>query len=176
MARSFNQVILVGNMARDPELRTIPSGQSVANFAVATNRVWQNQDGQQEEQADFHNVVAWGKLAELAQQYLAKGRKVMVVGRLQTRSWEGDDGKKNYRTEVVANDISFLDKPGDETGGSRSNESQDLPVRDISKDDGNSKSDVKKSDLKKAGKNSNAGEKIQIEDLGDEVDLSEIPF
>ena len=171
MARSFNQVILVGNMARDPELRTIPSGQSVANFAVATNRVWQNQDGQQEEQADFHNIVAWGKLAELAQQYLAKGRKVMVVGRLQTRSWEGDDGKKNYRTEVVANDISFLDRPGDE--GSRNNNSfnQDLPVRDISQDKLDS---GKKTDSAKPAKKKD--EKIEIEDLGDEVDLSEIPF
>src|SRR3990167_3034761 len=117
MARSFNQVILVGNMARDPELRTIPSGQSVASFAVATNRTWQDQAGEQQQAADFHNVVAWGKLAELAAQYLAKGRKVMVVGRLQTRSWEGEDGKKNYKTEVIANDISFLDRPGEASGG-----------------------------------------------------------
>ena|SRR5688572_11934464 len=174
MARSFNQVILVGNMARDPELRTIPSGQSVASFAVATNRVWQNQDGQQQEQADFHNIVAWGKLAELAQQYLSKGRKVMVVGRLQTRSWEGEDGKKNYRTEVVANDISFLDRPSDESGSGSGGFSQDLPVRDISQDEPkDAKSDDKKSQPKSGSKKD---EKIEIEDLGDDVDLSEIPF
>src|SRR3990167_8722861 len=151
MARSFNQVILVGNMARDPELRTIPSGQSVASFAVATNRTWQDQAGEQQQAADFHNVVAWGKLAELAQQYLAKGRKVMVVGRLQTRSWEGEDGKKNYRTEVVANDISFLDRPGEDSGAS-GNYNQDLPVRDIGNDKSAAKpkkASSKKSDEKK---------------------------
>ncbi|MBI3984031.1 single-stranded DNA-binding protein, partial [Candidatus Microgenomates bacterium] len=113
MARSFNQVILIGNMARDPEVRTIPSGQSVASFAVATNRVWQDANGEQQEAADFHNIVAWGKLADLAGQYLSKGRKVMIVGRLQTRSWDGEDGKKNYRTEIVANEINFLDRAGD---------------------------------------------------------------
>jgi single-strand DNA-binding protein len=146
---------------------------------VATNRVWQNQDGQQEEQADFHNIVAWGKLAELAQQYLSKGRKVMVVGRLQTRSWEGEDGKKNYRTEVVANDISFLDRPGDDSGSGGSfrqdlsNSEAGLPVRDISQDDGAAaKSDGKQTKPAKGKKD----EKIKIEDLGDDVDLSEIPF
>lgn len=176
MARSFNQVILVGNMARDPELRTIPSGQSVASFAVATNRVWQNSDGEQQEQADFHNIVAWGKLAELASQYLAKGRKVMVVGRLQTRSWEGEDGKKNYRTEVVANDISFLDRPGADSGGG-SGFNQDLPVRDISEEaDSGKKGDGKKTKSSKSAKAAKKDDKVEIEDLGDDVDLSEIPF
>ncbi|PSO43757.1 single-stranded DNA-binding protein, partial [Candidatus Saccharibacteria bacterium QS_8_54_8] len=109
MARSFNQAIVVGNLARDPELRTTQNGRSVTSFAVATNRVWQDQNGETQEQTDFHNVVAWAKLAELADQYLSKGRRVMVVGRLQTRSWEDQDGKKNYRTEIVANELNFMD-------------------------------------------------------------------
>lgn len=156
MARSFNQVILVGNLARDPELRTTQSGQSVASFAVATNRVWTDQNGQQQEQADFHNIVAWAKLAELADQYLNKGRRVMIVGRLQTRSWEGDDGKKNYRTEIIANEINFLDGPGDGDGGGRS-----------SSDSSKAKPKPKKDDDK---------QDVEIEDLDENVDLSEIPF
>lgn len=148
MARSFNQVIIVGNLARDPELRSTSTGRSVASFAVATNRVWTDQNGEQQEQADFHNVVAWEKLAELADQYLSKGRRVMIVGRLQTRSWEGDDGKKNYRTEVVANEVNFLDGPGGED------------------------SQGAKSTSAKKGKQPES----QTEDLEDDVDLSEIPF
>ncbi|MBI4101312.1 single-stranded DNA-binding protein [Candidatus Microgenomates bacterium] len=159
-------------MARDPELRTVPSGQSVASFAVATNRVWQNQDGETQEQADFHNIVAWGKLAELTAQYLSKGRKVMVVGRLQTRSWEGEDGKKNYRTEVVANDISFLDRPGE---GS-SNFSQVPPDEPSAPADGARDQGSKAKSAKKPSKSAKKDAKIEIEDLGDDVDLSEIPF
>ena len=160
MARSFNQVILVGNMARDPELRTIPSGQSVASFAVATNRVWQDQSGEQQEAADFHNVVAWAKLAELASQYLTKGRRVMIVGRLQTRSWEGEDGKKNYRTEIVASDINFLDRPGE--GG-------DAPAAAAT-------AAPAKKGAKPLAKPKKGQDKVEIEDLGEDVDLSDIPF
>lgn len=167
MARSFNQVILIGNLARDPELRTIPSGQSVASFAVATNRVWQDQQGETQEQADFHNIVAWGRLAELASQYLSKGRKVMIVGRLQTRSWEGDDGKKNYRTEIVASEVNFLDRAGDAPSGEG--------VQSSPEDSGSQVSDSKESPAK--GKSPSAGkDKVEIEDLGDDIDLSDIPF
>lgn len=160
MARDFNQVILVGNLTRDPELRSIPSGQNVASFAIATNRSWQDQSGETQEAVDFHNVVAWGKLAELASQYLAKGRKVLVMGRLQTRSWDGEDGKKNYRTEVVANEINFLDKAGD---GEFSQESKPAPKTDSKNTGSSTESKSKKADLK-------------IEDLGNDVDLSDIPF
>ncbi len=146
-------------MARDPELRTIPSGQSVASFAVATNRVWQDQNGEQQQAADFHNVVAWAKLAELASQYLTKGRRVMIVGRLQTRSWEGEDGKKNYRTEVVASDINFLDRPS-EGNGTAADAPADSPAK------GGKKTTKTKKDQ----------DKVEIEDLGEDVDLSDIPF
>jgi single-strand DNA-binding protein len=101
----------MGNLTRDPELRSTPSGQQVASFAVATNRTWMDQSGERKEAVEYHEIVAWGKLGELAAQYLAKGRKVMVVGRLQTQSWE-KDGVKRQRTEIVASDVNFLDAPG----------------------------------------------------------------
>ena len=117
MAKSFNQAIVMGNLTRDPELRTTPSGQAVASFAVATNRSWVDGTGERKEAVEYHEIVAWGKLGELASQYLAKGRKVMVVGRLQTQSWE-KDGVKRQRTEIVASDINFLDRPGEGGGAS----------------------------------------------------------
>jgi single-strand DNA-binding protein len=117
VAKSFNQAIIMGNLTRDPELRSTTTGQQVASFAVATNRTWNNATGEKQEAVEFHEVVAWGKLGELAAQYLAKGRKVMVVGRLQTQQWE-KDGVKQRRTEIVASDINFLDRPGEGTGGS----------------------------------------------------------
>ena len=139
MAKSFNQAIIMGNLTRDPELRAIPSGQQVASFAVATNRTWNDPSGERKEAVEFHEVVAWGKLGELAAQYLAKGRKVMVIGRLQTQSWE-KDGVKRQRTEIVASDINFLDSPGGsanaapaeaETAPSRSRKSDDVVIEDL---------------------------------------------
>jgi single-strand DNA-binding protein len=112
MAKSFNQAIIMGNLTRDPELRSTPGGQQVASFAVATNRTWQDASGERKEAVEYHEIVAWGKLGELTAQYLAKGRKVMVIGRLQTQSWE-KDGVKRSRTEIVASDINFLDGRGD---------------------------------------------------------------
>jgi single-strand DNA-binding protein len=111
MAKSFNQAIIMGNLTRDPELRSTPGGQQVASFAVATNRSWMDGSGERKEAVEYHEIVAWGKLGELAATYLAKGRKVMVIGRLQTQSWE-KDGVKRSRTEIVASDVNFLDAPG----------------------------------------------------------------
>lgn len=97
---NLNKAFIIGNLTRDPEIRTLPSGQPVANFGVATNRFW-TKDGQQQKQAEFHNIVLFGRLAEIAKQYLAKGSLVFVEGRIQNRSWEGKDGQKKYRTEIV---------------------------------------------------------------------------
>src|SRR6185503_20610879 len=119
MAKSFNQAIIMGNLTRDPELRSTPGGQQVASFAVATNRTWMDGSGERKEAVEYHEIVAWGKLGELAAQYLAKGRKVMVVGRLQTQSWE-KDGVKRSRTEIVASDVNFLDAPGAAGAGAAS--------------------------------------------------------
>ena len=122
MAKSFNQAIIMGNLTRDPELRSTPGGQQVASFAVATNRTWMDGSGERKEAVEYHEIVAWGKLGELAAQYLAKGRKVMVVGRLQTQSWE-KDGVKRQRTEIVAADVNFLDGPGGAGSGEGRSES-----------------------------------------------------
>ena len=107
----FNQATILGNLTRDPEFRIIPSGQAVASFSIATNRRWTTADGTQQENVQFHNIVAWGKLAEICQKILYKGRKVLVVGRLQTRNWEGQDGVKRYSTEIVADHISATGSP-----------------------------------------------------------------
>ena len=99
---NLNKVIIIGNLTRDPETRTTPSGQTVTNIGVATNRIYNDKNGQKQKQTEFHNIVLWGKLAEIASQYLSKGKSVMVEGRLQTRSWDAQDGSKRYKTEIVA--------------------------------------------------------------------------
>ncbi len=114
---SLNRATIIGNLTRDPELKQIPSGQSVCSFAVATNRAWTGKDGAKQEATEFHNVVAWARLAEICSQYLAKGRKVYIEGRLQTRDWEGQDGVRRYRTEIVAENMIILDKAGASSGG-----------------------------------------------------------
>lgn len=108
--------MIIGNLTRDPELRQTTGGQSVCSFAVATNRQWNNASGEKQEQVEYHNVVAWGRLAEICSQYLQKGRKVYVDGRLQTRDWEGQDGVKRYRTEIVAENMIMLDRGGASAG------------------------------------------------------------
>lgn len=116
MAYSLNRAQVIGNVTRDPEVRQTSGGQMVASFSVATNRVWKDQSGQKQEKAEFHNIVAWGKLAEIVSQYVGRGRKIYVEGRMQTRSWEGEDGKTRYRTEIVAENVILLDRAGNPTG------------------------------------------------------------
>lgn len=99
---NFNKAFVLGNVTRDPELRHTTSGHAVATFGLATNRVWKNSAGEQQKQAEFHNIVAWGRLAEICSQYLKKGSLVFIEGRLQTRSWQDQQGQKRYRTEIVA--------------------------------------------------------------------------
>jgi len=109
----LNQVTLVGNLTRDPEMKALPSGQNVTNFGIATNRYYKDKDGNRQDAVEYHNLVAFGKQAELIAQYLQKGSQALVNGRLQTRSWEGDDGKKNYRTEIIVETVQFGSKAGD---------------------------------------------------------------
>jgi single-strand DNA-binding protein len=108
MAGSVNKVILIGHLGADPEIRYTQGGAPVANLRIATNESWTNKNGQKEERTEWHRVVAWSKLAELAGQYLSKGRQIYVEGRLQTRSWDDKEGNKRYATEVVATNIQFL--------------------------------------------------------------------
>lgn len=105
--------MLIGNLTRDPEMRYTPQGAAVCTFGVATNRSWTTESGEKKEDAEFHNVVAWNKLAEICSQLLKKGRKVYVEGRLSTRSWQGQDGSQKTRTEVVITDMVILDKRDD---------------------------------------------------------------
>ena len=107
---NLNRAMIIGNLTRDPEVRTTTSGQQVANYAVATSSVWTDAAGQRQEKTEFHNIVAWGRLAEICGQYLAKGRKVYVEGRLQTREWETQDGQKKQRTEIVSENMIMLDR------------------------------------------------------------------
>lgn len=115
---SLNRATILGNVTRDPEVKQIASGQSVCSFGVATNRTWKDASGQKQEAVEFHNVVAWGKLAEICGQYLKKGTKAYVEGRLQTREWEGQDGGKRKTTEIVADNMIILDRAGAPAGAS----------------------------------------------------------
>lgn len=107
----LNRATIIGNLTRDPELKSLPSGVKVASFSVATNRVWYDQNKQKQEATDYHNIVSFGKQAETIAQYMKKGSSIYVEGRLQTRSWE-QDGKKNYRTEIIAEKFQFGPKAG----------------------------------------------------------------
>lgn len=113
---SLNKVQLIGNLTANPEVKETPNGQKVANFSIATNRVWKDSAGMKQEQVEFHNIVVWTGLASLAEQYLTKGKKVYIEGRLQTRSWEDPTGAKKYKTEVVGENLIML------SGGSRDDE------------------------------------------------------
>ena len=154
MARSFNQVVLMGNLTRDPELRQTPNGQNVCSFSLALNRSYKGADGNWQEATDYVDVVAWGPLGERVAQYLSKGRPCLVNGRLQSRSWE-QEGQKRSKVEVVAQDVTFLGGAGG-SDGSGSNGGADSSA---------SKPAAKKKD------------DVVIEDIGDEpINLDDIPF
>ena len=136
MAKGFNKVILMGNLTRDVEMRTTPSGQSVANFSLAVSRSWKGQDGQQQEQTSFINCVAWGKPGEIIAQYVQKGSPLLVSGRLDQRSYDDKDGNKRQAVEVVVEDFTFVGggnrdsgAPSSQPSSSKSNSSQ-APVVD----------------------------------------------
>ncbi len=109
---NLNKAMLIGNVTRDPELRNTPSGQTVASFSIATNLVWTDQSGQQQKKTEFHNIIAWRKLADICSKYLHKGSKVFIEGRLQTTDWTGAEGVKRYKTEIVAENMIMLDGKG----------------------------------------------------------------
>lgn len=129
MANSLNKVQLIGNLTKDPELRQTPNGSNVCSFTVATNLTWKDANGQKQDKAEFHNIVVWGKLAEICGQYLQKGKKVYLEGRLQTRDWEAEDGSKRYKTEMVAENMIMLSSAnsGNSDSGSGSGSSYSAP-------------------------------------------------
>lgn len=124
---NLNKAMIIGNVVRDPEMRSTTGGQKVTSFSIATNFVWKDQSGQKQEKAEFHNVVAWRRLAEISSQYLKKGSKVYIEGRLQTRSWDDPNGVKRYRTEIIAENMIMLDRAGAGTG-SRTDFSGEQPA------------------------------------------------
>lgn len=161
MARSLNQVTLMGNLTRDPELRQTPNGQTVTNFSLALNRAYKDQSGEWQEVTDYVDIVCWGPLAERVAQYLSKGRRCLVQGRLQSRSWE-QEGQKRSKVEVLANDVTFLDSRG---GGDDSNAGG-----------GSSPASAPAADKPKPSKKSKKDD-VVIEDIGDEpINLDDIPF
>ena len=161
MAKSVNQVILMGNLTRDPELRQTPTGQSVCSFSLALNRSYKNQAGEWQEATDYIDCVAWGPLGERISQYLSKGRRTLVQGRIQSRSWE-QDGQKRSKVEVLVNDMTFMDGRGD-AGGSAGSSS-------LGDDNGAPASSSKPASTKKK-------DDVTVDDIGDEpINLDDIPF
>lgn len=157
MARSFNQVVLMGNLTRDPELRTTPNGTNVCSFSLALNRSYKAADGSWTEATDYIDVVAWASLGERVAQYLTKGRPALVSGRLQSRSWE-QDGQKRSKVEVIAQDVTFLG--GGQGGAQAASGESDDSAKPAPKS-------AKKTD----------DEEVVIEDIGDEpINLDDIPF
>ena len=155
MSKGFNKVILMGNLTRDPETRTTPSGRTVTNFSLAVNRTWKGSDGQQQESVGFFNCVAWAKTGEIIAQYLTKGRPVLVSGRLDQRSWEDkESGGKRSAVEIIVEDFNFVDSGGGNSdGGSHSTQSQSSDSQPAKPRD------------------------TVIEDVDDKpIDLSDIPF
>jgi len=127
-----NKVILIGNLGKDPELRYTPAGQPVATFSLATTERWNDKSGQRQDRTEWHNIVAWGKLGELVNQYLKKGRSAYIEGRITNRSWDDKDGNKRYKTEIVATEIKFLGTAGQSSGGTTdSSVDQSMPDYDM---------------------------------------------
>lgn len=153
MAKGFNKVTLLGNLTRDPELKTTSGGRSVCSFSLAVNRTWRNADGEQQEAVDFIDCVAWGKAGEIINQYMQKGRPLLVAGRLQQDTWE-QDGNKRSKIEVVVEDFNFIDAGGGAGADSSDSGSSDKGQKDSGKKD----------------------KDVEIEDLDEDVDLSEVPF
>ena len=155
MSISLNKALIVGRLTRDPEGRTTPNGQRVTSISVATNRTFKDKDGNKQEQVEFHNIVIWGRLAEIASQYLVKGQEVMIEGRIQTRSWDGQDGAKKYRTEIIAESLQLGSKPGGKSaeGFVPSNAAEQ------------SKTEPPKNDAKETPSTNQDVEEIKIEDI-----------
>ncbi len=149
---NLNKAFILGRLTADPEARTLPSGQAISNFSLATNRVWKDKTGNRQESTDFHNIVLFGRLADVANQYLNKGKMCLVIGRIQNRSWDGKDGQKHYRTEIIGEELQLGPRmQPDSSSGSSTNTFQKKPA--------------KKEDEKD----------LETEDEG-EVDVEDIPF
>ncbi len=155
----LNKVMLIGRATADPEMRTTTGGQNVVNFSLATGRVWKDDKGEKQSKTEFHNIVAWRKLADIVGQYVTKGKQLYVEGHLQTRSWEGKDGNKRYTTEIVADNLILLGGGKGSKGGSLPNETTGVPETD------NEKEPSPSPDPKRAPAVAPPTEEINIEDI-----------
>lgn len=164
---NLNKAFILGRLTRDPEARTLPNGKPVSSFSIATNRVWtDSQSGAKQEQAEFHNIVAFGRLAEICNQYLTKGQVVFIEGRIQTRSWEDSGGNRRNRTEIVAGNMQMGAKPGAREGA-ESHESSE-PIHEVSLDEDEEALEEKPKGKKGKKKGDSSGE--------GEIDVKDIPF
>ncbi len=139
---NFNKVFILGNLTRDPELRSTASGQEVATFGVATNRIWKDRNGQKQTEVEFHNIVAFGRLAQIASQYLTKGKLIFVEGRIKTRTWEDQNGQKRSKTEIIAENFQMgpMGSGGSRVANQQNESDQELPkeieeIEEINLDD-----------------------------------------
>jgi len=139
---NLNKAFIIGRLTADVKLRTTPSGQPVASFGVATNRYWTDKSGERQEKTDFHNIVVWGKTAEIANQYLIKGSVVFIEGRIETRSWDAPDGTKKWRTEIIAERLQLGPKPRGEAEGRQPAASKEEKLAEIQLDEENPPEDI----------------------------------
>ena len=172
---NLNKIFILGRLTRDPEQRTMPNGRVISNFGMATNRIWTNQEsGEKQEQVEFHNVVAFGKLAEICNQYLTKGQLTLIEGRIQTRSWEDQSENKRYRTEIVAENMQMGPRPS----GGRSEEVPESleAVEEVQIEE--SKEEAEEEQGKSKNKKSNTAKKKKDNPDKDEeeIDVKDIPF
>lgn len=161
---NYNKAVIVGNLTRDPELRQIPSGQAVCSFGVATNRIFKDKTGQRQQQTEFHNVVAWGRQAEIINQYLKRGSSILIEGRLQTRSWQDNQGTKHWRTEIIAEQIQLGPRPGGGPGGGGNAPMASMAQNKSAPADEEQTPKIPDMPI------------IQLPDEGEEIDVKDIPF
>jgi len=170
---NLNKAFVLGNVTRDPEVRSLPSGQQVTSFSVATNRVYTDGSGQKKEEAEFHNIVCFGKLADIASRYLTKGSMVLIEGRIKTRNWQDQSGNKHYKTEIIA-ELLQLGPRG--SGGKNSGFSKPYqnPEPEIQKN--NDIPVIEENYVQPAEDTQSSSETIFQSDSSDEIDIKDIPF
>ncbi|KKS00398.1 MAG: Single-stranded DNA-binding protein [Candidatus Levybacteria bacterium GW2011_GWB1_41_21] len=176
MPRSLNRVQLIGNLTRDPELRYTPQGTAVCSFGIATNRSWTTDSGEKKEDAEFHKIVAWNKLAELCSQFLVKGRKVFVEGRLSTRSWNAQDGTQKTTTEIIISDMILLDSSS--RGARKAEESEESEEKEEAQEapEKETKPSAAKPARPAGGAKEGKGGKPVKKEPAEEVAPDDIPF
>lgn len=167
----LNKVQIIGRATQDPETRTTPSGVSVTSFSVATNLIWTNPNGERQEKAEFHNIVAWRRLAEICGQYLKKGKQVYIEGRLQTRNWEGQDGVRRYRTEIIADSMILLGSPAGRSAEETAPLPKEPPVEEVKEEP------VAEEIIEKEEDSQNEeGKEEKNESKSDEIKIEDMPF